>query len=383
MTTSEPATSDIRFAVEGYDRTHSATLGLGAVPGAETVTVFAPAVDTDNAYNHGAVLTVFRGRYLVQWQSSARDEDADDTRVMMATSTDGRTWTAPRVLVGPRSGAVVTNGGWLSDGETLTAFVNVWPEAPAGPRQGFTEALTSRDGDDWTAPVPVRNASGAPVAGIIEQDPRPLPDGRILTAFHLQPGLVATPHYTTDPLGLTGWTAARFENLPTDGPVSRELEPSWYLAQDGAVVMVFRDQAGTFSTLVSESGDLGRSWSRPALAAFPDSRSKQSAGNLPDGTAFRVNTPRRDARRYPLVLSLSEDGRLFDRAFALRTGLADLPPMRFDGRYKRLGYSYPKSLVHDGWLYVAYATNKERIEITRVPLDSLAGKGEAVSPAPR
>ena len=45
--------------------------------------------------------------------------------------------------------------------------------------------------------------------------------------------------------------------------------------------------------------------------------------------------------------------------------------MRFDGRYKRIGYSYPKSLVHDGFLYVSYATNKERIELTRIPVEAL------------
>ncbi|MGB3626409.1 MAG: exo-alpha-sialidase, partial [Henriciella sp.] len=202
-------------------------------------------------------------------------------------------------------------------------------------------------------------------------DMRALPDGRILTTFHVQPGLIAAPHTTSDPLGRTGWRRGEMENLPNDGNVSRELEPSWYLTPDGTIVMVFRDQTGSGATLVSESHDNGLCWTRPVLSDFPDSRSKQSAGNLPGGTAFRVNNPRRDRRRYPLVLSLSEDGYRFDRAYTLRTGLEDLPPMQFDGRYKRLGYSYPKSLVHEGHLYVAYATNKERIELTRIPLDRL------------
>ena len=32
---------------------------------------------------------------------------------------------------------------------------------------------------------------------------------------------------------------------------------------------------------------------------------------------------------------------------------------------------YPKSIVWNGFLYVAYATNKEDVELTRVPLSSL------------
>ena len=59
------------------------------------------------------------------------------------------------------------------------------------------------------------------------------------------------------------------------------------------------------------------------------------------------------------------------RSFLLR-GAADLQPMRFAGRYKRPGYHYPKSLLWNGYLHVAYATNKEDVQMTRVPLPSLA-----------
>jgi hypothetical protein len=104
---------------------------------------------------------------------------------------------------------------------------------------------------------------------------------------------------------------------------------------------------------------------------MPDSRAKQSAGNLPDGTAFLVNAPRGDRVRIPLAVTLSRDGRRFDRAFLLR-GEVDRQPRRYEGLYKRDGYHYPKSLVWNGHLYVAYATNKEDVEITRVPLASLA-----------
>lgn len=110
----------------------------------------------------------------------------------------------------------------------------------------------------------------------------------------------------------------------------------------------------------------------PQLVDTPDSRAKQSAGNLPDGTAFMVNNPSGSKTRIPLVVTLSEDGFLFDKAFLLRSGNeSDLQPMRFEGKYKRVGYSYPKSVIWNDYLYVSYATNKEDVELTRVPIESL------------
>ena len=108
----------------------------------------------------------------------------------------------------------------------------------------------------------------------------------------------------------------------------------------------------------------------PAVTNMPDARAKQSAGNLPDGTAFLVNAPNADKVRIPLAVTLSRDGRRFERAFLLR-GHADLQPLRYEGRYKRAGYHYPKSVIWKEHLYVGYATNKEDVELTRVALRSL------------
>ncbi|MAP94948.1 MAG: hypothetical protein CMK07_08355 [Ponticaulis sp.] len=361
------------FDVPGFDRSHPATLGLPFAPEADHFTVYAPMSDADYAYNHGAVLTWFQGRYYMQWQSSFRDEDAAETRVMYAVSSDAETWSEPRILASPADGLTITNGGWVTDGETLIAYINVWPDVDDGDlKYGFAQYVASTDGLSWSAPERVLMADGSPVSGIIEQDTRALPGGRLLTAFHVEPGLIAKPYITDDPLGMTGWVEGEFHNLESEGPTSRELEPSWFVNANGNPVMVFRDQGGSFKTIASESRDKGLTWSAPVLSDFPDSRSKQSAGNLGDGTVFRVNNPRRDRERYPLVLSLSEDGQVFDRAYVVRSGLTDLPAMQHDGRYKRIGYSYPKSFVHNGFLYIAYATNKERIELTRIPVSSLS-----------
>lgn len=210
-------------------------------------------------------------------------------------------------------------------------------------------------------------ANGDWVEGVIEQDLRQLPSGRILTTVHAQPGLIATPYYTDDPLALSGWTAGQMQNLPYSGAVSRELEPSWFVNKEHNIVMVFRDQASSYKVLASQSSDNGQNWSVPILTSMPDSRAKQSAGNLPNGSAFLINNPSKDKTRTPLVITLSTDGTLFDRAYLLRAGGKLLPKQRYQGKYKRAGYSYPKSIVWKGNVYVSYAVNKEDIAVSRIP----------------
>lgn len=65
------------------------------------------------------------------------------------------------------------------------------------------------------------------------------------------------------------------------------------------------------------------------------------------------------------MLTISGDGVLFDKAWLLR-GEAELPPMLYEGKFKRAGYSYPKSIVWNGRLWASYAVNKEHIEVTEV-----------------
>jgi len=359
-------TPPYRVAAGLFDASKPNDLGLKAAPGAETFTVFRPSGRAAN-YNNGVVLLPFKGKLYAQWQSSARDEDAPDTFVSYSVSRDGEHWSAPKTLV-RAGGALHSSGGWWTDGKTLIAYANVWPFGPG--KGGYAEFRTSGDGLHWSKPARVTDASGAPVDGVIEQDPHALPDGRIVTAFHMQPGLIATPFYTDYPKGIAGWTRGAMANLPHNGAQSRELEPSWFARPDGTLVMVFRDQASSFRQLAAASADRGATWTTPVPTDMPDSRAKQSAGNLPDGSAFLVNEPSGNASRIPLAISLSKGGRLFDKAFLLRGG-ADLQPLRTPGKYKRPGYHYPKSVVWKGWLYVSYAANKEDVQITRVPLAGL------------
>lgn len=346
------------------------SLGLSVADGAETFTIFKSNENTDH-YCNGVVLFPFKGMLYAQWQSSAADEDAEDTWVAYSRSSDGKTWTEPMVLVPKWSKGIRTSGGWRATEDTLVAFLNVWPDSLNDPKGGYTECLTSANGLAWSSLRMVMNDDGLPVRGVFEQDPHILPNGRLIGAFHEQPGLMLSPYFTDDPMGISGWKKGRLNHMNFDGNMSREIEPSWFCRSDGAIVMLCRDQGSSFRKLASLSDDVGETWTMPGVTNIPDCRAKQSAGNLPDGTAYLVGCPSGNKNRWPLVILLSRDGFCFDRAYLLRSGGGDLPPLRYEGKYKRIGYHYPKSVIWKDYLYIGYATNKEDVEITRVPLSSL------------
>ena len=364
--------ADAPFTVKKglFDQSKQDTdLGLSSAPGTETITVFAPSDETDH-FSNGVVMIGFKGKLYCQWQSSKEDEDASETRVVYSISPNGKDWSAPKTLAETIEKGYRSSGGWWVNGDTLVAYLNVWPSS-VSPRGGHTEYRTSTDGENWSAIGKVTMKDGKTLTGIFEQDPHALPDGRIINAAHFQKGLIINPIYTDDPSGIRGWIKASFTNLSVSGNLSRGIEPSWFRRKGGAVVMVFRDQKGTMKRLASVSLDRGESWSKSVVTDMVDSRSKQCAGNLPDGTAFQVGNPVNRKLRIPLAISLSKDGHVFDKAFILRKGGDDRQKQRYKGEHKGEGYSYPKAVVWKEHLYVSYATNKEDAQCSRVPLASL------------
>ncbi len=353
-----------------FDQTKTDDVGLSAAKGTETHTVFSPTSSTDH-YSNNVVLVAFKDWLYCQWQSSATDEDSDDTWTAYSRSKDGKTWTAPMKLAVPFGKGRCSAGGWWIHGDTLIAYINVWPQPPATDPSGNAYYMTSTDGLTWSKITPLPMKDGTPMKGVIEQGFHALPSGRLIAACEFQPGLTTSPIYSDDPSGIRGWVRASYTNLAHTGLTAREIEPSWFLRSDGVPVMVFRDQNSTNRVWASSSTDKGKTWPTAVETDMPDGRAKQCAGNLPDATAFMVNNPVNVTRRSPLGITLSKDGKTFTQAYAIRKGGSDLQAQRYTGKAKTLGYSYPKSTIWNGYLYVSYSTNKEDVQYTRIPLGSL------------
>lgn len=408
------------------DNLNEETLGLNELTSAETFTVFRPTNNTDK-FSNGAVIIYFNGYYYCMWQSSALDEDSQDTWVAYSRSKDGKTWDAPKALVSDdkNNNVINTSGGWYVDGKNnrLVAYINTW-EVDAN--NGWTKAQTvsykgtSRatnaigdyktgytrymylDADkaeslQWSGLSEVKMSDGSRLNGIFEQDPYKTKDGRIICAAHFSVSngngtysLVPHPIYTDAADGVTGWKKATTFNIGSTGG----MEPSVYQKPDGTTVMTFR--TGDYK-LASASTDNGVTWTDVAATNVPDAQTKQSAGNLPDGTSFLVGTPKkksiatedvtdwadangnnyntRQGLRKPLAILLSKDGTIFDIGYYLRKGKTDTDISSgpaYGGLYKRPGYHYAKSMVANGYLWISYATNKETVQVTRIPLSDIS-----------
>ncbi len=326
------------------------------------------------------------------WSSGWRHEDDVGQRVMTATSPDFSSWTAPTVLVPTEKGKYneLTRyaQGWHSHDGTLVAYYAQYEYEPDALVDGHRAkedrrhmdtrllAMTSADGETWSGPIYTGLKMGPNHA------PERLASGRLLISTSF------TYPYTDDPSGLAGWTMAGIypPEMNSDEIVDdsewiwkmKEImrwpnvlcEGSWYQTDDGTIHMLLRSNTGRL--WVTESVDDAATWSAPVPTQFTNNASKFHTGRLPDGRFFWIGNPESQPvhARCPLVLSLSEDGAIFDRHFVLADEKTLYEP-RLPGMHKGGQYGYPHTLIHDGYFHVIVSRVKEAMEVYRLPLSAL------------
>ena len=347
----------------------------------ERAMIYTP--DTAWLYNHHASITWFKGRLIALWSDGMIDEDKPGQRVVFAWSSDFHHWSAPQVLANPSlyhravhagerdTANVLTAAGFHVYGDTLVAYYGEY-----SPHRQHTHlwARTSTDGLHWSVPldmkVPVNPNHG----------PEALANGRLIIS-----GNFVFP-YTDDPSGLRGWKLSSFypdslyrEDNPAAfyAPAERVglpplCEGSFFQTADGVVHMLLRVTGKGWKgrLWLTESKDNGGHWSFPRETRFTDNDSKFHFGQLPDGRYYYAGIPdtAHHYARTPLVLSLSRDGRVFDKSWLI----ADQPyTLKKDGLWKGGQYGYPHTMIHDGYLYVIISRQKEAIEVIRFRINGL------------
>jgi hypothetical protein len=237
-------------------------------------------------------------------------------------------------------------------------------------------AVTSTDGGSWSGPIDMK------LPMVPNHGPQRTASGRLIIC-----GNISFP-YTDDPMGLSGWRMAGvypgdMAASVVDDPMGfREVhkrmgwpsalcEAAFYQSDDGVIQMLLRG-LGSQRLFHTRSEDDGESWLAPLASGFSDNDAKFHFGRLPDGRFYYVGNPDPNPTyfpiRNPLVLSLSEDGQTFGRHFILANEMYE---MKRNGLRKNGQYSYPHTLLHEGYLYVIVARRKEAIEALRVPIARL------------
>ena len=152
---------------------------------------------------------------------------------------------------------------------------------------------------------------------------------------------------------------------------SKLTEPSWYVAADGRIRVLLRDDGGSRRLWLSESLDGSATWSTPVITDIPDAQSKFHSLRLPDGRIGMVgNATGTDLRRKLLTLLVSQDGRRFETCYTLRRE-PEIKP-RFQGMHKAPGFQYPHAIIARNRLWVINSVNKEDVEVHSVEIPAPA-----------
>ncbi|MBC8355994.1 MAG: exo-alpha-sialidase [Planctomycetes bacterium] len=360
-------------AAEGlFDLSNSKSSGLTAIAG-EHKEIHHATEESGFRFAHHPGLIVFKDRLYCSWSNGRAHEDWPDQRVLYSSSSDGKTWSASRILAQPAEGvygSCVAAGVHVHD-DTLVGYFTLTHEYPTHNlhnEKNAVWAITSRDGANWSQPTMV-------AAGFYIEAPRLLSNGRLFLggehtgeiwkSYQARMRLL----YSDSANGTDGWKQAAIDPTAAE-PNGLKLfgytEPCPFIRKDGTVVCPFRNQSGFLYASVSR--DNGKTWSVPEQTNFPDSMARFNTGRLPDGRIYVINNPGPGRmNRSLLTIALSGDGIVFDRAWIIR---GEPTTQRFKGKGKRDGWQYPSSLVWKDSLFVAYSVNKEDVTIARIALDS-------------
>jgi hypothetical protein len=367
LATTATAATPVRLADGLLDQSVPHTLGLSAIP-ATFHTIYHAAAE-EFRFNHQPNLAVYRDRLYAIWTNGSLSENDNGQRVLWSVSDDGVHWQPWSILADDPDGsdgpffAVAT--GLHTHADTLVAYVAHirHPEPPT--RDASIHALVTTDGATWS-----ERRKLFPGYGI--EGARALPSGRLLMPGQLYPipeGLIQPPPrvmYSDNPDGLSGWTNV---NVPPFGEFEERFpEGNWFLRADGAIGILWRAPKEVPWLYASVSTDDGLSWSAPVRTNLPSATSRMATGNLPDGRAYCVWNPSQRFGRNPLVIALSDDGLVFDRAWVLR---GEAAKRRFGGVRKSDGWQYPMALVWRDALWVIHSVNKEDIALARIRLEDL------------
>lgn len=332
--------------------------------------------DTSWLYAHHPAITFFKGRYIAMWSNGMKDEDNPGQRVVFSVSKDFKKWSAPSVLSDPGvykddTLNVLTAAGFHQFGDSLVAYYGEY-----SPQRTNTHlwARVSADGLTWSAPrdlnLPVNPNFG----------PQKTASGRLIIS-----GNFSFP-FTDDPTGLTGWKMNSFypaDLYSQDNPATFYkpaeksgypplCEGSFFQTADETINMLMRvtGKGWKGKLWITKSTDDGESWSKPEEAPFSDNDSKFHFGKLPDGRYYYVGIPDtlQHYARTPLVISLSADGRSFNKHFIIAD---ELYALKKEGLWKGGQYGYPHTMIKDGYMYVIVSRQKEAVEILRFRLNKL------------
>lgn len=327
-------------------------------------------------YSHHPYITHYKNKFIAAWSNGFIDEDKPGQRVVFSVSTDFKKWTSPAVLVVPSNYNndtlnVLTAAGFYQFSDTLVAYYGEY--SPIKTNTKLWAKFTT-DGESWS------DAMDMHVAVNPNLGPQKIDGGRLVICGNF------TFAYTDNYTGLAGWTMSSFYNdllNKEDNPGTfyapaekNKLPPlcegSFYQTKDNVLHTLLRatGQGWKGKLWLTESKDDAVNWSLPVETKFTDNDSKFHFGQLPDKRFYYVGIPDtlHHYARTPLVISLSSDGKFFNKHFIIAD---EEYTLKKAGLWKGGQYGYPFTMLLNGYMYVIVSRQKEAIEIIRFKVNQL------------
>ncbi len=333
--------------------------GLPKIPHQHTFVSDARPHEGVNQHNY---MIHHDGKFWIMWSDGPGIEDRVGQRVKWATSEDGLDWSEPKYLtpIPPKSGPdsphyntrteegfrYISRGFWLRE-EKLLALASL---DEAG---GFFGPSLELRAFQWDAGDKAWKDMGVVYDDTINNfPPKKLPNGQWMMSrrshdrnvFFLVGGIE----------GIDKWES--YPSVSHDHERLKPEEPYWWLLPDNNILALYRDNNRSGYLFRSFSTDNGRTWNEPVKTNFPDARSKFNGLQLSDGRYVLVSNANPE-KRDPLVLSISDDGIVFNKMGYL-----------FGGRR----VDYPHVIEHEGHLLVAFSGGKSTVEVVKIKLEDLS-----------
>lgn len=350
--------------------------GSGGMATAQTETSLIFGYDKDWAFNHGAYINYFNGKFYAFWQQGRLHEDSCGQHIVYSTSADGKTWTKAQDFIPIKKdkygnemlsspyGTYVNNGKLIvyvyefgyDPNELANAADPTRPDNPDSAKKLNKTFYTmyTTDGVNWKTGEEIGSGGG-------NRDPKLLPGmNRLFWA-----GFDSLA-YSDDITGLTGWVKSgpslvQIQDAYSRGGMSMLTEAAVYRSTDNAIHLMMR--SNTQYLWVTTSRDNGKTWGDIYRTNFTDDCQKFDFLHLPDGRILYIGTPGYTGYnfRMPLVAAISSDGYNFDKQYII----GNQPYEAQNSVATKLGnYSYPSAMIKGDYVYVIYAKQKEIIEVT-------------------
>lgn len=356
----DPKTSILLRLPDGT--TDPAKIDYDALPRLKGVHAVISPRDEEWKFQLHNYLLHHEGRFWCMW-SHGPAEDQPPQHIRYATSADGLTWSASKVLVAPtkENYATIARGFWVRDGELLALVAHFKGRGAFGVDKELQLQAFAWD----------RESSGWKFKGLVYDNAiNSFPPGKLPTGEWMltrRDSRFNTSMLIGGVKALDDWRSI---------PVVKRLEikgfapdePHWYEGPDKSLLALIRDNGGSSRLYHSTSKDNGQTWSTPVISNFPNATSKFFSIRTSKGYRVLVSNANPKVGRRQLHLTVSKDGVLY--TFML---LLDIPSERPST------LQYPHVMEHDGEVYIAFSRNKAMIELLRIALRDL----EALLPGGR